>query len=232
LRQYAIKHRPRIVLLAFFAGNDIFNAEAFDKYERAGGSISLSKTGWSIQKIVARYETFYLFSLARLVFNSIKTKAANSAIDGPKIVDAVARTGEAPGVHATGASGFDRGMFTIPVNDRTLQFALMPPYLQTLRLSEAEIEKRIGWQLTRKTILEMNRVSRGGVRRWWQFHPIQSQVYFPLLIRSFGTASRALLSVLFPAEPDTARCKRNVSKPARAERSDAAVLRQRTHSID
>ena len=77
LRQYAIKHRPRVVLLAFFAGNDIFNAEAFDKYERGGGSISLSKTGWSIQKIVARYETFYLSSLARLVFNSVKTKASS-----------------------------------------------------------------------------------------------------------------------------------------------------------
>ena len=189
LRQYAIKHRPRVVLLAFFAGNDIFDAEAFDKYERAGGSISLSKTGWSIQKIVARYETFYLFSLARLVFNSVKTEAANRAMDGPKIVDAVARTGEAPGVHATGASGFDRGMFTIPVNDRMLQFALMPPYLQTLRLSEAEIEKRLGWQLTRKTILDMNRVSHdGGATLVVLFIPFKSQVYFPLLVRSFATA--------------------------------------------
>jgi hypothetical protein len=64
LRDYAIPHHPRVVLLAFFAGNDIVDAERFDKYERSESSISLPRTGWSIKKVVSRYEAFYSFSLS------------------------------------------------------------------------------------------------------------------------------------------------------------------------
>lgn len=188
LRDYAIQHHPRVVLLAFFAGNDIFDAERFDKYERSEGSITLSKTGWNIKKVVARYETFYLFSLVRLALNTLETRASNQEAEGTKVADSVDQNAERPGIPAESLPGFDRGMFIIPVNTRTLRFALMPPYLQTLTFSEAALEKRSGWQLTRRTILEMNSVSHeSGATLVVLFIPFKSQVYFPLLERSFGS---------------------------------------------
>jgi len=187
LRDYAIPHHPRVVLLAFFAGNDIFDAERFDKYERSEGSITLPKTGWSIKKVVVRYETFYSFSLVRLALNTLRAKASNQEAGGTRVVDTAERNGESPGISAESVPGFDRGIFTVPVNGRTLRFALMPPYLQTLTFSETALEKRSGWQLTRKTILEMNRVSHeSGAALVVLFIPFKSQVYFPLLERSFG----------------------------------------------
>jgi len=187
LRDYAIQHHPRVVVLAYFSGNDIVDAERFDKYERSEGSITLPKTGWSIKKVIARYETFYSFSLFRLALNTLGTRTSNHETEGPKVVNTVAQNGETSGISAESVPVFDRGIFTIPINARTLQFALMPPYLQTLTFSEAALEKRSGWQLTRKTILEMNRVSHeSGATLVVLFIPFKSQVYFPLLERSFG----------------------------------------------
>ena len=61
---------------------------------------------------------------------------------------------------------------------RLLRFALMPPYLNTLRFSQAELEKRSGWQSTRTTILEMKRVSdENGATLVVLFIPFKSQVY-------------------------------------------------------
>jgi len=187
LRDYAIRHHPRVVLLAFFAGNDIVDAERFDKYERSEGSVILPKTGWSIKKVVARYETFYSFSLLQLAGNTLGTRAAGRPMEGTKVPYAVDQNPEISGDPAESVPGFDRGIFTIPVKERTLRFALMPPYLQTLTFSEDALEKRSGWQLTRKTILEMNRVSHeNGARLVVLFIPFKSQVYLPLLRRSFG----------------------------------------------
>jgi hypothetical protein len=82
---------------------------------------------------------------------------------------------------------FDRGIFTIPVNQHKLRFALMPPYLQTLTFSKARLEAHPGWRATRRTLLEMNRVSRdNGATLVVLFIPFKSQVYLPLLERSFS----------------------------------------------
>jgi SGNH hydrolase-like domain, acetyltransferase AlgX len=75
----------------------------------------------------------------------------------------------------------------IPVDSRLLRFALMPPYLNTLRFSQAELEKHSGWQITRRTILEMKTVSdENGATLVVLFIPFKSQVYLPLLERTFG----------------------------------------------
>ena len=39
LTDYALAHHPKVVVLAYFAGNDIFEAEAFEDYERSNGAI-------------------------------------------------------------------------------------------------------------------------------------------------------------------------------------------------
>ena len=82
---------------------------------------------------------------------------------------------------------FDRGMFDLPVAGRRLPFAFMPPYLNTLNFSEQELESRLGWRLTRDAIAEMNAVSRSfGAEFAVMFVPFKSQVYLPLLERTFS----------------------------------------------
>ena len=54
LKEYVAAHRPRTVVLAYFAGNDIFDAEAFDAFQRSGGVIKRAQPGWRIKDVVSR----------------------------------------------------------------------------------------------------------------------------------------------------------------------------------
>lgn len=56
LKEYVAKHRPRTVVLAFFAGNDLFDAEAFDAFQRSGGTIKRPQPGWRIKDLVSRID--------------------------------------------------------------------------------------------------------------------------------------------------------------------------------
>jgi hypothetical protein len=77
-------------------------------------------------------------------------------------------------------------MFTVPVAGRTLRVALMPPYLNTLRFSAGDLRARRGWELTRRSLERMHELSRaGGAELVVMFIPFKSQVYLPLLRRSF-----------------------------------------------
>jgi SGNH hydrolase-like domain, acetyltransferase AlgX len=192
LTDYAIHHHPRVVLVAFFAGNDIFNAESFDKAEKAHGSLASPAAGWKIKKIVARYDTLYSFSLLRLALDTMRKRgqqtatndAAAAGMGNENETDASVGGGPAAPHHV---ATFERGMFTIPINHRKLRFALMPPYLRTLTFSAAKLERYAGWQLTRSTLLQMNRVSRDhGATLVVLFIPFKSQVHLPLLERSFS----------------------------------------------
>jgi hypothetical protein len=76
-------------------------------------------------------------------------------------------------------------MFTAAVNGRALRWAFMPPYLNTLTMTEHELAARRGWMLTKQTIAEMQDVSRGiGATFVVMFLPFKSQVYLPWLAAS------------------------------------------------
>src|SRR6185295_4065220 len=62
LKDYVAAHRPARVVLAFFAGNDIFDAEAFDEFERSGGLNARAAPGWRIKDVFTRAETWYVVS--------------------------------------------------------------------------------------------------------------------------------------------------------------------------
>ena len=53
LQDIVAPHRPRVVVLAFFAGNDIFDAEAFEEFERSGGATPRAAAGWRIKEVVS-----------------------------------------------------------------------------------------------------------------------------------------------------------------------------------
>jgi hypothetical protein len=80
-------------------------------------------------------------------------------------------------------------MFAVPVAGGTMRVALMPPYLDTLRFSSADLRRRRGWELTRRSFEKMQGLSRaGGAELVVMFVPFKSQVYLPLLRRSFARA--------------------------------------------
>jgi lysophospholipase L1-like esterase len=181
LQEFVAAHRPRVVVLAFFAGNDIFDAEAFDKFERAGVAASPVAPGWRINEIVRRADTWYVVSAWRAgivgLGDHVNKEASAAEVASASMSQAA---GSAP-------ASFDRGMFTVPVGGRVLRWAFLPPYLNTLNLSEDELAALRGWTLTRNAIGDMQKVSRSfGAEFIVMFIPFKSQVYFPLLERAFS----------------------------------------------
>jgi len=102
---------------------------------------------------------------------------------------------EDPTASSATRPGFDRGLFTVPVAGRVLRFAFLPPYLNRLTLSRQQLEASRGWELTRRSYQEMQRLVRAqGGELVVLFIPFKAQVYLPLLEASFPAAE--LRSVL------------------------------------
>ncbi|MFN2621935.1 MAG: hypothetical protein ABR611_03730 [Chthoniobacterales bacterium] len=171
LQDFAIAHRPRDVVLGYFAGNDLFDAERFDRWEHGGDKPGEESSGWRLQKSYRRYETLFLTTLVRVLL------PAKKPADIPRPV-------------ASSHSGFDRGAFEIPTaSGTTLRFAFMPPYLQKLAGSRTEIERSRGWRLARETFLRMKETcAEDGARLTIMFIPSKGEVYWPVVEHSLGQA--------------------------------------------
>jgi len=183
LRDYALKHRPRVTVVAYFAGNDLFNAESFELYENSEGAPLAEAPGWRIKRVIPRYEMLYTFSLARTAFGQIwDSQAQDTHADSLPASDV-------PDVPPVLRPSFDRGMFSVPMAGQTLQVALMPPYLQTLNFSERTLESHPGWKATRAAYARMKQSSQAaGSKLVVMFIPFKSQVYLPLLRKAFAPA--------------------------------------------
>ena len=171
LQDYALRRHPRDVVLGFFAGNDFFDAERFDSWERAGNRPGEELSGWRLKKKIRRYETLYLFTLTGLALPArVSPRPGSYAGDPPTI------------------PRFERGMYEIPMPDgHALRFAFMPPYLQKLASSRQEIERSRGWELTRAALLQMQESCRQqNSRLTLMFIPSKAAVYWPLVFRSLS----------------------------------------------
>jgi lysophospholipase L1-like esterase len=210
LTDYVVRHRPRLVVLAYFAGNDLFDAEAFDDFDRSNGAVQRTVPGWQIKDVVSRADTWFVVSALRAAgtWASHHQRAEATPID------------EAPPTRVVAAGStprFDRGMFTTLVHGTPLRWAFMPPYLNTLRFSAEMLAARRGWTLTTRAIGEMQRVTGEiGAGFVVMFLPFKSQIYLPLLESSMPAAelSRALRFYLRDdlagsAAPDVASMMRN-----------------------
>jgi lysophospholipase L1-like esterase len=177
LEDFALPHHPKTAVLAFFAGNDIRDAEVFELTGRTDAPLDHPAIGWPVKPIVSRADTWYLMNVAQAAATTIglwRTEAVGAV---------TAHAAEPP---AAGPS-FDRGMFTVPVNGRALKVAFMPPYLNMLTFSAPDLAGRRGWALIQDSIAEMDRTSRtAGTRLVVMFLPFKSQVYLPLLTRLFS----------------------------------------------
>ncbi len=172
LRNYVLRHRPARVVLAYFAGNDLFDAERFDRFVH--GQAEPQTVGWPIKDVYSRADTWYVTSALTASAGWLARRQQ------PFVVSAAA---EGPHQEAIPVNTpFDRGLFSLPVGGRLLQWAFMPAYLNTLNFSERELRARPGWRLTRNAILEMQQASRSaGAEFIVMFLPFKSQVYWPLL---------------------------------------------------
>ena len=65
LQDHVLPRRPRVVVVAFFAGNDIPGAALFEDFERSGGASSYGVAGWPFKRVVARFDRSYAFLLAQ-----------------------------------------------------------------------------------------------------------------------------------------------------------------------
>jgi lysophospholipase L1-like esterase len=181
LSDFVAQHRPRFVVLAFFAGNDIFDAEAFDDFERSGGGVRRAVAGWRIKDVVSRADTWFLVSALHAGAAWVRRQETMSVA-----AETLEHRMSLPNGRTMTAS-FDRGMFKIPAGDSALRCAFMPPYLNTLTFSQDHLAARRGWALTRRAIAGMQRDTQAfGGTFAVMFLPFKSQVYFPLLRRAFG----------------------------------------------
>jgi hypothetical protein len=205
LTDFALRHHPRFVVLAYFAGNDLFDAEAFETYDESQGRLRRPDPGWPIKDIVSLADESYLVSAVR---------AARRWTSSRDRVEA--STSEPPAHYApvpADRAAFDRGMFSVPVGERLVRFALMPPYLNTLTMSAAELEHRRGWLLTRATIRQMQREARAaGADFAVLFLPFKSQIYLPIAATALPAddLARALAWYLPDRAVDVSAMTRNL----------------------
>lgn len=177
LRDFALKHKPRWTVLGYFAGNDIYDAEAFDHWEQGLDPAGEELAGWKLRDSFRRYETFYLWTIGALAVDSVVR-----AVHPREVAEA------RPPVSGKGPT-FDRGMFTVPVANQMVRYAFLPPYLQKLGMPGAEIERSRGWELTQTALRQMKAdCERDGSTFVLMFIPAKAAVYWPLTERSFAPA--------------------------------------------
>ena len=169
LQDFAIGHQPRDVVVGYFAGNDLFDAERFDSWEHGGDKPGEEASGWRLKKTYRQFETLFLTTFAKTRFPS-RSPAVTEISPGKDEV------------------GFDRGAYTIATTTGPrLRFALMPPYLQKLAASRSEIESSRGWKLVRESFAKMKETcAYHGARLTVMFIPSKDEVYWPLIERSLG----------------------------------------------
>jgi hypothetical protein len=174
LTDYALRHHPRVVVLAYFAGNDLFDAEAFEEFEQSDGAVRRAETGWQIREVVSLADTWFVGSALRaaVAWSSARQRAEAQTIAAPA----------APSGRREQALAFDRGMFMMPIEGRAMRWAFMPAYLNTLNFSQQELAARRGWALTRAALIEMRDASsRIGAEFVVMFLPFKEQIHLPLL---------------------------------------------------
>lgn len=205
LTDYALRHRPRVVVLAYFAGNDLFDAEGFDQFDRSGGAVRRPDPGWPIREVVSRADTWFVGSAVRAAAAWASThQRAEARTIGPHETSSARRPQTEP---------FDRGMFMLTVQGHPLRWAFMPPYLNTLNFSERDLAARNGWRLTRESIVAMRDASHtAGADFVVMFLPFKSQIYLPLLDESMSRDQLAAALHFYLADsppPDVTAMIRN-----------------------
>lgn len=210
LRDYAVPRRPPLVIVAFFAGNDLQDAERFAGEERGGAPPPSAAAGWRFKQVIARFDQLYVVSLQQGLASLWRDRRPATASPGDT---APVFDGEEAATRNGAAPAFDRGLFALPVGGRTLRFAFLPAYLNALRESSSDLAGSRRWALTRDAYRGMKAsVHAAGGELGVVFVPSKAQVYLPLLEDAFGVDARreaVRAAAHDPAIPDYATLMRN-----------------------
>lgn len=212
LKQYVLARRPRLVVVGFFAGNDLQDAERFETWQREGMT-TIPGLGWKFKRVVARFDQLYVMSLYQ-GFSSL-LRAGSARLSRAAAPQAPAEySGDDPAAPAPTVARFESGLFTLPVGGRSLAFAFLPPYLSGLQPSREELLASRRFELTRASYREMARLVRAqGGELVVMFIPSKAQVYLPLLEAGFpaGELRQALrfCQRAQPHAPETVTLLRN-----------------------
>jgi hypothetical protein len=185
LKEYALPRRPRLVVVGFFAGNDLQDAERFATFVSDGKGPPPAATGWQFKRVIARFDQFYVRSLWEGLLGLWRERSR--AFPDPQwIREHLEYSGEDPTASAVSRPSFDRGLFSVPVDGKTLRFAFLPPYLNCLKYSREELGGSRRWRLVRDSYQQMQQLVRAeGGELVVLFIPSKAQVYLPLLEASF-----------------------------------------------
>jgi hypothetical protein len=184
LKEYVLARRPRLVVVGFFAGNDLQDAERFEGFQREG-VFPASGLGWKFKPVIARFDEPYVTSLYEGLL-SLRERSGPvpraASDDAPESYN-----GDDPAAPASPGPSFDRGLFTVPVAGRALRLAFLPPYLNCLQYPREDLEASHRWQLTLRSYREMARLVRSqGGELVVMLIPSKAQVYLPLLEERFA----------------------------------------------
>jgi acetyltransferase AlgX (SGNH hydrolase-like protein) len=201
LKQYVLPRRPRLVVVEFFAGNDLQDAERFEGFQRDGVFPSAG-LGWKFKPVIARFDQPYLTSFYQGLL-SLRDRGGPRPRAGLAVAPEDYSGDDPAAVPPPPGPVFDRGLFSLTVGGRALRFAFLPPYLNCLQHSREELQASHRWELTRRAYVEMARLVRAqGGELVVMFVPSKSQVYLPLLEASFPAAElRQALSVCLREQP-------------------------------
>jgi len=204
LKEYVRARRPRRVVVGFFAGNDLVDAERFESFQREGIDSPSVGRGWKFKSVIARFDELYVTSL----FQGASARLGAARQTPPAAWTDSRRedySGEDHDLPAATRPVFDRGLFTVPVAGRVLQFAFLPPYLNRLTLSRQQLEASRGWELTRRSYREMAHLLRAQDGELVVlFIPFKAQVYLPLLESALPPAElRSALRACLGDQPQT-----------------------------
>ena len=181
LRDFAIKHRPRVSVVAFYAGNDLFDAVEFERWQRIGTPPGHEPNGVKVAESFRNYQTLCLWGFAQTLGNLLRRERATTSTPVTKP--------SPPGSDYTARASFQEGLFQLPIKGKLHHFAWSPESV-SLATSRADLENSHGWKLARQTFLEMNSVCvENGGRLVVMFIPTKQQVYWPLVERSLGIAT-------------------------------------------
>jgi lysophospholipase L1-like esterase len=190
LKEYVRARHPRRVVVGFFAGNDLVDAERFESFQSEGVDFPSVGRGWKFKRVIARFDELYVTSLYQGVSGLLASEEREPA-ERPAVSSLEDYSGDDPDLSLSSATGpqFERGLFTVRVAGRVLQFAFLPPYLNRLTLSRQQLEASRGWELTQRSYREMASLLRAqDAELVVLFIPFKAQVYLPLLEASFPRA--------------------------------------------
>ncbi|MFN2540604.1 MAG: hypothetical protein ABR514_00340 [Chthoniobacterales bacterium] len=184
LEDFALKHRPHFVVMAFFAGNDLSDAVSFDRRQRhrrfgtEGDSGEVFARGARIPESYRNYEKLYLWSAGTAAAQSIaasRTRLHHRTRGTERL--------------ASERAGFEKGIFHTPIRGRKFNFAWMPPHLFQLAMPRWQVEQSPGWRITRNTLQDINSTCReNGAQLVLMFIPPAPEIEWPLAEQAVGRA--------------------------------------------